>query len=69
MLAIVYQVEASGDAYIVASGVPRRNDKVHASEIATFSLQLLNSILKFKIPHMPHKVLEIRIGLHTGQNN
>jgi len=68
MLAITQQVETVGDAYIVASGLPTRNGNAHASEIATFALQLLKSILSFQIPHMPEKVLEVRIGLHTGNS-
>ena len=59
------QVETIGDAYMVVSGLPQRNEN-HAREIARMSLALLDSVEHFKIPHLPEKKLELRIGLHTG---
>lgn len=64
---LIPQVETIGDAYLAASGLPMRNGNAHASEIATFALQILDAIHDFKIPHMPEKVLEVRIGVHTGK--
>jgi len=52
---------------MVASGLPVPNDDRHASEIATMALHLLSSVASFKIPHMPGKLLQLRIGLHTGK--
>ena len=64
----VNQVETIGDAYMVASGLPLRNGDAHASEIAKMSLQLLDTINKFKIRHRPGEKLKLRIGLHSGAN-
>ncbi|XP_061491974.1 guanylate cyclase 2G-like isoform X2 [Rhineura floridana] len=62
----VYKVETIGDAYMVASGLPIRNGKKHAEEIATMSLHFLSAIISFKIRHMPNEKLRLRIGIHTG---
>ncbi|CAH1773740.1 unnamed protein product [Owenia fusiformis] len=62
----VYKVETIGDAYMVASGLPQRNGKRHVGEIASLSIDLLEGIINFKIPHMPNERLKLRIGLHTG---
>lgn len=61
----VYKVETIGDAYMVVSGLPQRNEN-HAAEIARMSLALLENVEYFKIPHLTEKKLELRIGLHTG---
>ncbi|KAM6093570.1 retinal guanylyl cyclase 2 [Chlamydotis macqueenii] len=62
----VYKVETIGDAYMVASGLPKRNGNKHAAEIANMSLDILSSVGTFKMRHMPEIPLRIRIGLHTG---
>ncbi|NWX18665.1 GUC2F cyclase, partial [Aegotheles bennettii] len=62
----VYKVETIGDAYMVASGLPKRNGNKHAAEIANMSLDILSSVGSFKMRHMPDIPLRIRIGLHTG---
>uniref|UniRef100_A0A8C3EDB6 Guanylate cyclase n=1 Tax=Corvus moneduloides TaxID=1196302 RepID=A0A8C3EDB6_CORMO len=62
----VYKVETIGDAYMVASGLPKRNGNKHAAEIANMSLDILSSVGTFKMRHMPDIPLRIRIGLHTG---
>ncbi|XP_064611698.1 LOW QUALITY PROTEIN: uncharacterized protein LOC135475696 [Liolophura sinensis] len=61
----VYKVETIGDAYMVASGLPHRNGKNHAMEIALLSLCLLKGINSFVIPHVRPEI-KVRIGLHTG---
>uniref|UniRef100_A0AAY4CS20 Guanylate cyclase n=1 Tax=Denticeps clupeoides TaxID=299321 RepID=A0AAY4CS20_9TELE len=62
----VYKVETIGDAYMVVSGLPVRNGKLHAREIASMSLALLEQVKTFKIRHRPNDQLRLRIGIHTG---
>ncbi|XP_064355108.1 atrial natriuretic peptide receptor 1 [Dromaius novaehollandiae] len=62
----VYKVETIGDAYMVVSGLPVRNGKLHAREVARMSLALLDAVRSFKIRHRPQQQLKLRIGIHTG---
>ncbi|XP_075054676.1 retinal guanylyl cyclase 2-like isoform X2 [Mixophyes fleayi] len=62
----VYKVETIGDAYMVASGLPKRNGNKHAAEIANMSLDILSSVGTFQMRHMPDVPVRIRIGLHSG---
>ncbi|XP_062071184.1 guanylate cyclase 2G-like [Lepus europaeus] len=62
----VYKVETIGDAYMVASGLPKRNGTRHVDEIATMALHILSATMHFQIAHMPDEKLRLRIGLHTG---
>ena len=62
----VYKVETIGDAYMVVSGLPEPNGDKHASEIANMSLNLLESMSNFTVPHLPDTLLKLRIGLHSG---
>ncbi|XP_025088267.1 atrial natriuretic peptide receptor 1-like isoform X2 [Pomacea canaliculata] len=62
----VYKVETIGDAYMLASGLPKRNGERHIKEIADCSMDILASIGTFRIPHLPERQLMIRIGIHTG---
>ena len=48
------------------SGLPQRNENVHAREIARMSLRLLEQVKSFKIRHKPDEQLKLRIGLHSG---
>ena len=59
----------AGDAYMVVSGLPKRNGIRHAGEIASMSLHLLDAITQFKIHHRPHDTLKLRIGIHTGMSD
>ncbi|XP_051901702.1 LOW QUALITY PROTEIN: atrial natriuretic peptide receptor 1-like [Pristis pectinata] len=62
----VYKVETIGDAYMVVSGLPERNGKLHAREVARMSLALLEAVKTFKTRHRPDQQLRLRIGIHTG---
>ncbi|KAM7138460.1 atrial natriuretic peptide receptor 1 [Macrochelys suwanniensis] len=62
----VYKVETIGDAYMVVSGLPVRNGKLHAREVARMSLALLDAVHTFKIRHQPDQQLKLRIGIHSG---
>ncbi|KPM02166.1 Guanylate cyclase-like protein 2 [Sarcoptes scabiei] len=61
----VYKVETIGDAYMVVSGLPIRNE-LHCSEIASMALEMLDAIKTFQIRHRPEQHLQLRIGIHTG---
>lgn len=65
-LIFLLQVETIGDAYMVVSGLPTRNDILHAREIARMSLTLLNAVMSFTIRHRPGEQLKLRIGVHSG---
>ncbi|KAK7002980.1 guanylate cyclase 32E, partial [Biomphalaria glabrata] len=62
----VYKVETIGDAYMVVSGLPKRNGYKHAGEIASMALHLLEDLKEFKIPHRPNDQIKLRIGIHSG---
>ena len=53
-----FQVETIGDAYMVASGVPRRNGLQHATEVANYAIDIINIVKKDK--------MRIRVGIHSG---
>lgn len=62
----VYKVETIGDSYMVASGLPIRNGDLHGAEIASMALNLLDSVHKFTIRHLPNDRLVMRVGIHSG---
>ncbi|XP_052082086.1 atrial natriuretic peptide receptor 1-like [Mytilus californianus] len=62
----VYKVETIGDAYMMVSGLPVRNNDQHASEIALMSLDILEIVGQSVIPHIPGEKWQIRIGINTG---
>uniref|UniRef100_A0A8C4NGQ4 Guanylate cyclase n=1 Tax=Eptatretus burgeri TaxID=7764 RepID=A0A8C4NGQ4_EPTBU len=62
----VYKVETIGDAYMVVSGLPKRNGRQHAAEVANTALDILAFVGNFHIPHLPGVPLWLRVGIHTG---
>ncbi|XP_002742255.1 uncharacterized protein LOC100378048 [Saccoglossus kowalevskii] len=62
----VYKVETIGDAYMMVSGLPKRNGSRHSSEIAAMALHIMDTIAEFRIPHLPGRRIRLRIGIHTG---
>ncbi|XP_064600977.1 receptor-type guanylate cyclase gcy-13-like [Liolophura sinensis] len=62
----VYKVETIGDAYMVVSGLPKRNGVLHCSEIADLSLDILLATEGMSVPHLPEVKIQVRIGLHSG---
>ncbi|XP_037329926.2 atrial natriuretic peptide receptor 1 isoform X2 [Pungitius pungitius] len=62
----VYKVETIGDAYMVVSGLPVRNGKLHGREVARMSLALLDRVKSFRIRHRANQQLRLRIGIHSG---
>ena len=63
----VYKVETISASYMVVSGLPSRNGTRHSIEIAKFSLDLMKLTETFEIPHLPDRILQLRIGCHTGR--
>ena len=52
---------------MIVSGLPIRNGDLHAGEIATCSLDLMASVVGFKIRHLPGQFLQLRVGMHSGK--
>ncbi|CAD5115236.1 DgyrCDS4228 [Dimorphilus gyrociliatus] len=61
-----YKVETIGDAYMVISGLPKRNCDTHVVEIARLSVELLESAMTMQLPHRKEEHLALRVGIHTG---
>ena len=38
----------------------------HVTEVADLALELVATCLKFEVPHLPDRPLQIRIGINTG---
>nr|XP_025044432.1 integrator complex subunit 3-like [Pelodiscus sinensis] len=51
---------------MVVSGLPVRNGKLHACEVARMSLALLDAVRTFRIRHRPDQQLKLRVGIHSG---
>lgn len=52
--------------FLKVSGLPIKNGRKHAGEIASMSLNLLEAIKSHRIKHRPNDTLKLRIGIHTG---
>lgn len=59
-------METIGDAYMVASGLPKRNGNRHAVDIAKMALDILSFMGTFELEHLPGLPIWIRIGVHSG---
>lgn len=53
---------------MVVSGLPVRNGISHAAEIASMALHILDQIRTLPVRHLPGELLQIRIGIHSGEN-
>lgn len=62
----LFQVETIGDAYMVVSGLPRRNGNRHAMDICFMALDILAFMGTFQLRHLPGMPVWIRIGVHSG---
>ncbi|XP_055335952.1 atrial natriuretic peptide receptor 1-like [Paramacrobiotus metropolitanus] len=64
----VYKVETIADTYMIASGIPARNNNEHSRQIAELSLEMMQQAQAFKIKHRPRSknILLLKIGCHTG---
>uniref|UniRef100_A0A8C9MU84 Guanylate cyclase n=1 Tax=Serinus canaria TaxID=9135 RepID=A0A8C9MU84_SERCA len=62
----VYKVETIGDAYMVVSGLPKRNGNRHAVDISKMALDILSFMGSFELRHLPGLPVWIRIGIHSG---
>ncbi|XP_029687683.1 heat-stable enterotoxin receptor-like, partial [Takifugu rubripes] len=62
----VLRGETIGDAYMVASGLPKRNGDRHAVDIAEMALDMLSFVKTFELLHLPGIPLWIRIGVHSA---
>ncbi|XP_055353998.1 atrial natriuretic peptide receptor 1-like [Paramacrobiotus metropolitanus] len=58
----VYKVEAVGDSYLVASGLPERIGDNHVQRIAFFALKLM----EFESQLTFLRALRFKVGLHSG---
>lgn len=61
-----FTVETIGDAYMVVSGLPIKNEYRHVGEIASMALELLQAVMNHRISHRPNETLKLRIGIHSG---
>ncbi|XP_065934773.1 uncharacterized protein [Magallana gigas] len=62
----IYKVNATNDAYMVASGLPNRKNDMHARDIAMFALNLLTVINQTRFSTCNDKMIQLRIGINTG---
>ncbi|OQV18988.1 Guanylate cyclase 32E [Hypsibius exemplaris] len=62
----VYKVEAISDIFMVASGLPIRNDNRHVTIMASLALQLRRDVGLIRIRNQSSADLQMRIGMHSG---
>jgi hypothetical protein len=49
------------------SGLPKRNGDRHVDEIAQLAFAFMSYIADFRIDHLPRERVQLRIGVHTGE--
>ncbi|XP_061187968.1 soluble guanylate cyclase gcy-31-like [Saccostrea echinata] len=62
----LYKVETINDSYMVASGLPHRNNNRHADEIADFSLAVQRMMKERTFSNSEKGTIQLRIGINTG---
>ncbi|XP_077998120.1 uncharacterized protein LOC144451195 [Glandiceps talaboti] len=62
----VYKVETIGEVYMCVSGIPSRNGKRHAGEIASLALHFQRDMNQIEIPGHPELKMELKAGMNTG---
>ncbi|KAG8234469.1 hypothetical protein J437_LFUL015111 [Ladona fulva] len=60
----VYKVETIGDAYMVVSGAPEKEEN-HAEKVCAMALDMVEAITDLKDPSTGNH-LRIRVGIHSG---
>ena len=61
-----YKVETIGDSYMIVSGIPKRNGRRHASEMAAIALHILSVVHTFVYEKNKDIKIRIRMGINTG---
>ncbi|CAP37808.2 Protein CBR-GCY-29 [Caenorhabditis briggsae] len=61
-----YKVETIGDAYMVVSGIPMENGRRHVANIASVTLEIMELLKTFVVPHRQNHRLSIRLGFASG---
>ncbi|OQV18989.1 Atrial natriuretic peptide receptor 1 [Hypsibius exemplaris] len=62
----VYKVEAIADIFMVASGLPIRNENRHVTIMASLALELKGKVTGIRIPNQSSDSLQMRLGMHSG---
>ncbi|KAK2155213.1 hypothetical protein LSH36_246g04040 [Paralvinella palmiformis] len=63
----VYRVEVLADTYMIASGLPNKNGRRHAEEIASMALSINNRIKNTEPSIIHHSRLSLKMGIHSGR--
>uniref|UniRef100_A0A7N9D1X9 Guanylate cyclase domain-containing protein n=1 Tax=Macaca fascicularis TaxID=9541 RepID=A0A7N9D1X9_MACFA len=66
---LLCQVETTGDAYMMVSGLPQHNGSQHVAEINNMALDVLSSVGDFWMRHAPNVPVCMRAGLHSGEGH
>ncbi|XP_069111482.1 uncharacterized protein [Argopecten irradians] len=62
----VYKVETIKNCYMVASGLPIRNEDRHSSEVADVALEMLQLIQTKRFSVSGNRYVQLLIGINTG---